>query len=145
MTQSPGHENEPIPSGEGGELMECTSCGEYLTEVEVEDERNHPSEGEHLCDDCYHGEYEFSCSYCEKYFPRDPNRYIVVDEDGSGYVGPGFYEVTNPICWRGGALIPDRVRKLADIDPGRFEFWGEAEGHICPDCATKLLGEKGGE
>jgi hypothetical protein len=134
-----------VGSSGGGAVMDCTNCGEELKEYEVGEPRTGQKDGEHLCDDCYHEEHEFSCSYCEGWFDRDPDRFIVVEEGAGDGVGPGLYEVIIPDYWRGDRLVSDALRKLVDINPIQCQFWGESVGHVCPGCVEKLLGEKGGE
>lgn len=129
----------------------CSRCVRPLNEEEAENSRtDEDGDGEPLCDECWHNEYEFTCCDCQNYgHVRDQHKMLVVFErvysmgGPDRYVSPGIYKIDGRGAYYGGPLIGegwiygDRLTRIGDVKPD-MDCGGYPCGHLCKECQTSV-------
>ena len=123
--------------------QECCQCREMFDPEEMD---SRPDEdGDPICCDCYHAEYEFTCCCCCEYGDvKDQHNLLVVFEEVSK-VQPGIYKITQfPYHTHAmighGWLHPESLERIADVGP-RMDGNGYQCGHLCKGCQDNVLAQ----
>lgn len=134
--------------------MICDQCGD-----EILDEEPFEEDGETLCTDCWHDEYQFTCCGCEEYgYIADQHNFVVVFEECG--VEPGLYCVkekpyfTSAMIGSGWLhssalelVVPLPIRWLAYKSATGKEIYRELTtkdgdgfpcGHLCIECQMAI-------
>lgn len=137
--------------------IECTYCGESLTEEEVASPCK-DEQGGVICDECHTNHYEFTCCYCQNLAPIEDNQgdigcLILVPITCQGYAGmeitAGAYRIVQHPFYADPSVSHDGIIESAielvtlncrveEMTP----FWCGAcrdpFGYLCRECTEKI-------
>lgn len=120
---------------------ECTRCGEELDSEERESPRLDVDETA-ICDQCYHDNFEFTCSRCEGYGDNeDQHRYLVIFEECGG-LRPGIYRINRKPYFISNYFdmwwIKESLSRLRDADGYYADQDLYPSGHLCYGCQREM-------
>ena len=127
--------------------MKCTYCENELDKEESKNPRT-DSDGDIICDECFHEEYEEVCPLCGDYFekgnPQEGEYYFAITKNDDCRVQPGVYVavtfpfyIDNMFTQR---VITNNVEKVGDLEGNDLNVW--RGGRICLECVKKYGKEK---
>lgn len=133
----------------------CEQCG-TIERINDDETPSKDDDGDAICDECYHDNYEFACCVCQEYGHVDDQHNMIAVFDPEI-----FGEDDAKYGWRRGVymVISSPYYTSAMIGHGWLHTWaldwigeiprdkGEFEspqgypcGHLCDECQRKLLG-----
>jgi hypothetical protein len=125
--------------------MNCADCGKVLEGEEVTAPCYNLNE-EPVCDECYYGNYVFTCCWCEEYEHiknRDAigNLIVVFDAEEAGIERAGIYKITKHPYYThnylNAWLNKYAIERVADL-PSDIQPYDYAVGHLCQECQVKI-------
>jgi len=130
--------------------MNCADCGKVLEGEEVTAPCYNLDE-EPVCDECYYGNYVFTCCRCENYEHIKHRGAIgsliaVFDAQEAGIDTTGIYRILkHPYythCYIDAWLNKEAIQKIADFPSDLLReddgLWGYPTGHLCQECQAKI-------
>ena len=119
-------------------LLECSHCGN-----QIEEDYYREKDNEIYCDNCYHEQFEFTCSICENYHdePETPQEnFIYLHKEQDGYQA-GFYNVKRfPVTISdmfSGWICSDALELASATKVYKHDKDEELSGYICKECFDK--------
>jgi hypothetical protein len=121
--------------------MDCSWCGAQLGGDEIESPYR-DTDGDLLCDECYHDNFEFTCCLCENYEHTDHQHDYLVIFEKCGGLARGVYRIKSfPYYTSNYFSMWWNRESLAKVHGLPWKFSsddGYPSGHICWGCRNEL-------